>query len=153
MNKFKIYTAHSITGLSGKEVINYFEDLKTVLSNMGYHVLHPMVAKGGLRNEISIKATQNDKIPIATNHAIKSRDYWMIRQADIVLSDLCDTKNISIGCTSEIAVANILGKHIIGVIEPGNIHEHAFILEGIDVRVYTLEEAKRYLNKLINNLT
>jgi nucleoside 2-deoxyribosyltransferase len=153
MTQFKIYCAHPITGLSGGEVIDYYTTLKDKLSDMGYGVLHPMVAKNSFRPVETIRSHGYDHHPMARDRAIKGRDQWMVTQADIVLVDLSGTSVVSIGCVSELAYADILGKHTVLVLPENNIHKHAFILQEADVIFENLVDALDYLNKLINGIT
>ncbi len=76
----------------------------------------------------------------------------MVTQADIVLVDLSDTEVVSIGCVSELAWADILGKHSILVMEEGNVHVHAFPLQEADVIFRTLDDALDYISKLVNTI-
>jgi hypothetical protein len=48
----------------------------------------------------------------------------------------------------ELAWAHDKGKHTIVVLEPGNIHEHAFVLEAADVVFNNEADALLYLKKL-----
>jgi len=145
----KIYIAHQISGLGGQEVIDYFENTKTILQALGFQVFSPMTAKGYFRNEIKFKEHGYEGLPVSTNHAIFERDKWMVSQADVVLTDLTGMKRNSIGCTMELAWASLLGKHTIVVMEKDNPHRHAFILEAGDIIFEQLGEAFLYLEKLI----
>lgn len=150
MNRhFTIYCAHAISGKSQDEVLDYYVGIRKDLSEMGYKVLHPMTGKGILRTDIKFKADVGNENPICTNHSIKERDQWMVRTADVVLTDLSNTEIVSIGCVAELAMADVLGKHTVVVIPKDNIHRHAFILEMADIVFETLDEAKEYLRKLI----
>jgi len=148
-SEYSIYCAHPISGLSGDEVHKYYSEIINKLSKMGYNVKHPMVGKGYMRPEIKFKAHGYGNA-LSTNHAIKERDKWMIINSDIILIDLTLAKNVSIGCISELAWGDLLNKHTIIVMEPSNIHQHAFIIEEADIIFETLDEAVEYLNKLIN---
>lgn len=150
MNTFKIYAAHPMTGLSGGWVCEYYENITLKLRQMGLQVLHPLIAKGGLKDRGTIESHGYKDISLARDHAIKERDQWMVSQADIVLVDLTGTTEVSIGCMSELAWADILGKHSILVLENGNIHTHAFPLQEADVIFRTLDDALDYISKLVN---
>src|SRR4030067_3414693 len=99
----KIYLMHQISGLDYDTVVNYFWKTKRQLESFGYIVLHPMTGKSYLRNEIEFKAHGYDN-PASTNHAIIERDYWMVKNSDIVLADL-RMDRVSIGMIMELAWA------------------------------------------------
>ena len=150
MNRhFSIYCAHAISGKTQDEVLEYYANITKELGDMGYKVLHPMTGKGILRTDIKFKAEAETENPITKNHSIKERDQWMVRIADVVLTDLSNTTIASIGCVGELAWADILGKHTVVVIPKENVHRHAFILEMADIIFETLDDAKAYLRKLI----
>lgn len=144
----KIYLARPISGLSYDEIFGYYEDVSLTLSGFGYTILHPMTAKGILRNEVEFKASGYDN-PVSSNHAIVERDKWMVTQADVVYANLEEAKAISIGCVTELAWAQILGKHTVVVMEEGNPHQHAFVIEAADIIFGTRHEGIDYLEKLI----
>lgn len=142
-----IYLAHPISGLSGAEILDYYSKMKEELCPLGFTVLSPMTGKEYLRNTPKYKAHGYDE-PLITNHAIFERDLWMVSQADIVLVDLRETSQVSIGCVMELAIASYQRKHTIVVVPKDNIHQHAFVLEAADIVFDTMEEALKYLADL-----
>lgn len=146
--KLSIYCAHPISGLSYEEVVNYYEGIVDYLESIGYDVLHPMTGKAFLRNEKEFKS-EGYGTPVSTNQAIKERDQWMVRNADVILVDFAGASSVSIGCASELAWGDLLGKHTVVVMEKDNVHRHAFILEEADITFEALKEAKDYLKKLV----
>jgi hypothetical protein len=149
--QLKIYCAAQITGRTWNEVVEYYKDITLLLGSVGYTVFNPMVNKGSGGSD-SVIGPGNYKTmnPSLTNRAIKKRDFWMVRQADVVLVDFTGTKVASIGMVSELAIADFMGKHTVVVIEEKNIHNHAFILEEADVIFRDMPDALNYLQKLIN---
>lgn len=155
--QLKIYCASPITGKTWKKVNQYYKNITERLGNMDYIVFNPMVSKGegcgfAEDNSNNVIGPGNYKTtnPSLSNKAIKKRDYWMVQQADVVLIDFSDAKAISIGCVSELAIADFSGKHTVVVMGRNNLHEHAFILEESDVVFEHIEYALAYLRKLIN---
>ena len=146
----KVYVARPITGLAADEVILYYQDARDVLVGMGYEVFHAFYAKNYLKGDIDVKASGYD-FPLSKDHAIVKRDHWMTRQADILFVNLAGCKQVSIGCMFEMAWAHHMGKHVVTVMEKGNIHHHAFVLESSDVIYETVHEALDYLEKLARN--
>jgi nucleoside 2-deoxyribosyltransferase len=143
----KIYCARPITGCTYKEVVDYYEDVISILKEMGYEVLCPMCGKSDLSNESEFKPHGYTN-PLSTNHAITERDRWMTKQSDILLIYLVGATKISIGSVAELAWAHDSGKHTILVMEEGNVHQHAFVLEMADVIYPDLQSALDYLEKL-----
>lgn len=146
----KIYLAHPLTGLSGNDIGNYYENLRKALSP-SLEVYCPMAGKESLYTEDILKADGYD-IPLATNHAIYSRDKWMVTQSDIVLCDFTEASVVSIGCCMELAIASCYGKHSVVVMGKDNIHNHAFVKEVTSVIYETLDVAIQYINDLSNSI-
>jgi nucleoside 2-deoxyribosyltransferase len=133
--------------MSGPDTCLYFENLHKHLSHQGWLVFQPMTGKGEIRFEKEYKA-EGYTNPISSNHAIIERDMWMVRQSDVVLVDLYHSTYASIGCIMELAWAHLLGKHTVVVMEPGNNHRHAFMIEAADIIFEDLSQALTYLGKL-----
>lgn len=147
----KIYCASPITGFTGTRVFGYYRYITDELQILGYTVLQPMVNKGVMVSKKKFAAgNYKSTNPSVTNKAIKHRDCWMVQQADVVLMDFTEAKVASIGCVSELAWADLLGKHTVTVMDKSNIHNHAFVLEESDVIFTNIEDALTYLKKLIN---
>jgi len=147
----KIYCAHPISGQTWEQVMEYYTDIESDLSGIGYEVLHPMIGKDALRNEVGEKFKPADyrSTPVASNHAIFTRDMWMTSQCDVFYLNLLDCSNISIGCMMELAWAAQLRKHVIVVMQHDNIHRHAFVLEASSIIFETEIKAFTYLIELI----
>jgi hypothetical protein len=146
----KIYIAHPITGLSYDEVVTYYEEIGEKLSKMGYKVYHPMTGKSYLRTEKELKPS-GYVYPVSTDHAIKERDKWMVKQADVVFVDFTGSKSVSIGCICELAWADDTPTvHTVVVLPKNNVHSHAFVKEMADVVFECKEEVFDYLQKLID---
>lgn len=144
----KVYCGHQISGASYESIMAYYEDITVYLRDVGVRILNPMLGKEKLRNEVEFKSVGYDNVPCSTNHAIKERDQWMVRQSDVVWMNFLGCSHTSIGMVSELAWADILGKHTIVTMEEGNIHEHAFVSEMADIVYRTTEESLDYLSIL-----
>ena len=145
---FKIYCVHPISGCSADDVFNYYEDTQKQLTVAGYDVLIPMFGKGSLRTEMKFKASDHNRGPLTTNHAIYNRDKWMVQQADILYANFTGATIVSIGSMFELAWGSLLGKQVIIVMDKENIHRHAFVLEAGTIIFETTEDAINYLTKL-----
>ena len=143
----KIYCVHPISGCSGEEVYDYYVDIKQKLDDIGYDVFVPMYGKSSLRTEKKFKA-QDYRTPITCNHAIYTRDKWMVNQSDVILANFTGAQHVSIGSMMELAWSSDKGKHVIVVMEKDNVHRHAFVLESANIVFETLEEALSYLEDL-----
>lgn len=153
MKKFCVYCAHPISGLTWDEVYNYYINIKEKLASMGFDVLHPMTAKGAIRTDVKERfkpAGYNATTPMATNHAIFGRDNWMVQQSDILYLDLTGVSAVSIGSVMELAVASLLGKYTVVVMEENNVHRHAFVMEAAKIVFEDAETALNYMKKLID---
>ena len=136
----KVYLAFPMSNRDFKDVLSYTLSTKARLIAMGYDVLYPLIGKGYLKNEGSLKAEGYD-FPVSTAHAITRRDLWMVKQADEVPP---------VGCIAEMAWAYLLNKHVVLVTKENNLH--AFIREMADVIFNDYEEAMVYLKQLIKRL-
>lgn len=147
----KVYLAGSITGKSYEEVMSIFNYKADKLRSMGYDILSPMTGKAYLRTETTLKP-DGYLNPVSTNHAIFERDKWMVNNSDIVLADLSECgERVSIGTMMELAWANMLGKHTILIMQPDNIHVHAFVKEAADIIFDSVTSALAYLSDLATN--
>lgn len=146
MKTMTIYLAGPISGKGYDEVVDKYKEVSPILIHMGYKVLCPMVGKKHLRNETDFQA-HGFKYPVSSNHAIFERDKWMVDQCDIVLCDLSPSGDrVSIGSIMELAWASMLGKHTLVVMQEGNIHRHAFVIEAADIVFEVRDDALKYLN-------
>lgn len=139
----KIYLAHPISGLSGKEIFNYYDNATNVLRDK-FDVLSPMTGKNYLRDIEEAKASGYAN-PISKDHAIFQRDTWMVSSSDIILCDFTGSTKVSIGCCMELAIASWLNKHTVVVMEPLNVHNHAFVYESADIVFDDYNDAIKYL--------
>lgn len=152
MKQLSVYCAHPISGLKWDEVVNYYNTIKTKLTEIGFHVFQPMTGKGEMRTQVSERfkpAGFNAVNPMCTNHAIFERDKWMVQNCDVLYLDLKGCQGISIGCMMELAWASWAGKYTVVVMDEVGIHKHAFVLEAADIVFEDEERALSYLDKLI----
>jgi len=146
-NRFRIYCGRPITGCSGKEIFDYYRRVYRRLTGIGYDVLIPMVKKEFVRYLPSISSMGYEDKPAATSQAIVSRDLWMVRYCDIFLLNLLRAKRISVGAMFELAVAHEQRKHVVLVMEPDNVHKHAFVSICADIIFGSEKNAFDYLKK------
>ena len=84
MTPLKIYCAGPITGLTGEQVFNHYDNVSSKLRGAGFQVFHPMVGKDHMRTEVGFKSTGHNENPITKDRAIYGRDKWMVKQSDII---------------------------------------------------------------------
>ena len=148
-----VYTVGPISGLSYDECVEHFNVRKDKLKAWGYDVLHPMLGKEFLRNELSVKSVGYDNQPICTNHAIVQVDFWRVDQADILFVDFTKAADrVSIGSVAEMSRGFQQGKLIITVMPKENIHQHAFVIEMSSIIFETLDEAFIYFERYKDTL-
>lgn len=141
-----IYCAGPITGQSGKDVFEYYDNITEKLK--GFKVIHPMTGKDFLRTESDFSAYGYFQ-PIAQDKSIFNRDKWMVKQSDIVFANLTRGRDkVSIGTVMEIAFAHLMGKLVIAVIPIDNIHNHSFIDQACATVFTDEKEAFDYLAHL-----
>lgn len=147
----KIYLSHQITGLTYRQVADYYISMRDRLRKMGYSVFYPFIAKEFLKTHgnVKMKATGVGDHPVSKGHAIIRRDRWMVLQSDIVFVNLIGIKQVSIGCTMELAWAYDRDKHTVLAMEESNPHQHDFVRKSADIRFQIEEDAIKYLEKLI----
>ncbi len=139
----QIYLAGPIGGLAFDKVEAGYAEKARRLEKY-YDVMVPIVAHDCLRGEDNLK-THGFVHPVVSDHAIIERDRWMVIGSELMLADLAHADRVSIGTMMELAWAHDHGLHTVTVMEPGNIHEHAFVFEASDVVFSDLEDALDYL--------
>ena len=150
----KMYLAHPISGLSYEEVMEYYTETTQFLrARYGDQltIMSPMIGKAHLRTEKELRAYGTDH-PISTNHHIIERDRWMVKRADIVYVNLCNTEEVSIGSMMELAWAHDNGVYSIVSMGEENVHRHAFVLEAADLVAENHNLAMQYLMNLLDDL-
>jgi len=148
MKNLKIYLAHPISGLTFEAVVGYYEANVPILKTLGYTVFDPVTMYSHAINVKEKCAPADLKGPLINNHALFERDKWMVSTVDVVLADLTGATKASIGVCMELAIANILGKHIVTVMESNNPHYHGFVLEASSCVFATFDEALEYLKNI-----
>ena len=147
MKSFTIYVASAMTGFTYQETKQRFLPIVNKLRSYGFTVLHPLLWEKEQKNNTKISAFCKKETKENNNHAITTRDRWMVMQSDIVFMDLSGTTQVSIGCMGELAWGRAYNKHTIVIMEAGNCHEHAFVFDNANVVFRHIEDALEYLEK------
>lgn len=135
----KIYLAGPITGLTYDEATMWRNAVKNEL--IEYQCFSPLRAKWYLAKNFELPAISKSDKPLSTAKGILCRDYFDCNTADIIIVNFLNAKRISIGTVAEIAWAWQARKPIIAIMEPGNVHEHDFLVEMIPYIVKSVPEA------------
>lgn len=142
-----VYLAGPITGVSYGQATDWRETFGLVCKNV--HTVSPMRGKEYMRGQTMtdplVSGTVDPKRMMGIPQNIFSRDVFDIRRSDAVVANFLDSTRVSIGTVFEIGLARALGKMIIVVMEPGNIHEHTFIKEAANFVVTNLKDAEDIL--------
>jgi hypothetical protein len=101
----------------------------------------PMRGKNSSITESGTYGPNNSESGEWLDRYIYERDRRDVENFDVIFVRLDGAKTVSIGTVSEIAWAKLLRKLIVIVMEPGNLHEHTFILQSTPFIYPTLEEA------------
>ena len=148
MKNLSIYIAHQITGLTFEQVLAYYMPMVHRLKVLGYTTFNPVTLYIDGVDKDAVCAAANLKGPLINNHALFERDKWMVSKADVILADFTGADRISIGACMELAIANVLGKHIVVIMAPDNPHYHGFVLEASSCTFPTIDEALVYLENI-----
>ena len=121
-----VYLAGPIRGHSYNDANNWRERVRDSLPN-GVKVLSPMRDKEFLRRKRKIRDSYPDH-PLATDHAITTRDRADVMRCDVVLMNLLGAGEVSLGTMAELGWADAWRKPVVLVMEArGNPHDHPFL--------------------------
>jgi len=130
-DKPSIYLAGPMSGLSWREALAWRREAEAELSK-DWRLINPVRAQvpEDQQNEIIEATTQLDtkKVDIeVTATAVTAQDEFFIDQSDWILAYFLGAGKISIGTVWELGYGWGTGKKIFSVLEPGSIHDHAFV--------------------------
>lgn len=138
MKQYEIYLAGPMKGLTWKEANKWRKRMSFSLSPK-IHTLSPLRACE--INNQPIDSAEDDLIK--NTEAINIRDYNDVKRCDLVLVNLLDAHEKSVGTIMEIAWAQVLRKPIVIIFDGGedNAHNHPMLLYNA-MLCKTLQEAK-----------
>jgi nucleoside 2-deoxyribosyltransferase len=149
--KHYVYLAGPITGLTYDGCTDWRDAVALQLNSSKIECLSPLRGKAFLKDEKCI--TESDyPNPIATSKGITRRDMFDTTRASCVFVNMLGTKRVSIGTVMEIAWAYNKQIPLVLVMEKGNMHEHAMILEAATYIVGTLEEGAKLVKFVLNDV-
>jgi len=137
-----IYLGGTITGLSYAEAVARRNEIAEPLVELGFPIHSPMRGKRRYLSAEKKIASGGYAFPMSSDRAIFDRDHWdVVHRSTILIFDFLDATEKSLGSIMEIAWGAEYRKFIILIMEPGNIHDHAFVRAAATVIVKTREEA------------
>lgn len=80
---------------------------------------------------------------------LTERDFYLFQQADMIVLDLLDLQEISIGAMIEIGWASALRKPIIAIVEQENIYQSIVFAHLVTYKVTTRAEAIAVVNSVL----
>lgn len=140
-----VYLAGPITGLSFGECTDWREYAIKSLAEENIKGLSPMRGKEYLASLPTISGHGNEYQHMgvfATSRGVMTRDRFDCTRCDVVLMNLLDAKQVSIGTMMELAWADLSRIPVVCVMEKdkSNVHEHMMVNEAIGFKVETLAD-------------
>ncbi len=149
----QVYLAGPITGLTYEEARDGWR--KEFASLMPEHIFSasPMRGKEFLAKR-GILAADPDSYPdnpMATGSGIVTRDFFDVREADVMVACFLEANGIaSLGTAVEFGLAYSVRTPIVMIADPDDMHaKHVFLAEMAGYHVYTLEEGARIVEHLL----
>lgn len=142
MNKFKVYLAGPITGLSYNEITSWRNQVSSYLtdvSNGRIECYSPLRSKECLSSEQKIELFYDHDVTLHPK-AIMQRDHFDCMTADLIFVNMLQSKSISVGTVMEIAWSYAYRKPLVLVMEENNIHIHPMVEQATLYQVGTIEE-------------
>lgn len=142
----KVYLAGPITGLSFKGCTNWRNYAIERLAKKGIVGLSPLRGKEYLSSLKEISGHGRDYAdisPLSTPKGVLARDHWDCSRADLILFNLEDAKEVSIGTVMEISWAYAYRKPIVLIVprKYGHPHDHMMITAAANFIVHSLDDA------------
>lgn len=152
-----VYLGGIISGLTFKECNEWREIAQKKLGLYGIDGYSPLRGKEHLSDDTVLHKLGYEGNVMASQRGITCRDRFDVLNCDAVIMNLLGARSPSIGCSIEVGWANLSKKPIIAIMEPipkgekasKNPHEHAMLLECIDYRVETVDEAVTVARKIL----
>lgn len=150
MSTKRVYLSGPITGLTYQDA--RFGWRKDFEKQTSWHIvsLSPMRHEGHLAEIKGPLANEYPKSLFSHPKMIVAKDFLDIRMSDIVVVYLLGAAKVSIGTMVEIGYAKALGKTIVTIMEPENLHTHPFVTEVSDVVCASVDEAATIVNSLLS---
>jgi len=143
-----IYLCGPIAGISYKEATNGWRSEISNYLDADIKTISPMRGKDHLKDVESFEKRGNYDTNInSTGKAIITRDYFDVKNCDLILANFLGAERVSIGSCFELAWAYAMQKPVVLVIDEKNIHIHDFVLETCGYITHDLRKACDSINK------
>lgn len=141
-----VYLAGPIRGLTYGECTEWRDYAKDKLTELGHVTISPMRGKEYLKKYGKLTGGENNdgsynKFPMSSQKGLFGRDIFDVAKCDVVLANFEGATQLSIGTCMEIQRGFDLGKYVLTVLEPGSLHDHAFIHQASSLVVEKLDVA------------
>ena len=135
----RVYLSGPISGLTYEAGISWREYAARALAPaIAYY--SPLRAHGHLDREGELRGAYPQH-PLTTSQALTARDRYDCQTCDLLLVNLVDASEVSIGTCIELGWADAWRKPIVLVMEPhGSVHDHPLVRGVCAFQVATLEE-------------
>ena len=88
--------------------------------------------------------------PLASDRVQNARDFWDVKEADVLFVNLIGSDAASIGTVGEVAIGWYLRKFILVIAEPGNIHTADGLFRAwASLILPTIDEGTTYLKEVL----
>lgn len=147
-----VYLAGPISGCTYDGAMDWRNAAARVLEDAGIIALSPMRGKAYLDipgQRIDGQPEAYRGVPLSAAKGIVTRDRWDCQRADVILMYLKGAERISIGSMIEMGWADSARVPVVLVLEPGNVHEHAMLVQLAGFVVETLDEALHVVIQLL----
>lgn len=149
--KHYVYLAGPISGLTLEDCSDWRIEVAKRLDSDEVECLTPLRGKQFLAGRHEIQAdTEIYANPMTTFKGITRRDMFDTLRATCLFVNLADAKKVSIGTCMEIAWAYQNQIPSIVIMEKGNLHQHAMIVEACTYVVDSMDTAIGLAKWLLN---
>ena len=147
-----VYLAGPMAGISFRRANAWRKGAAFDLAMKDIETLSPLRFKQNLYYVNTLTKLMNDNDnKLLTNAGVFTRDFNDVKRADALLVNFLDAEVASIGTAAEIAWAWQMQKPIVVVMDPGNVHQHAFIVEMASLIVDNLPDGIKLITEILNN--
>lgn len=136
----RVYLAGPIRGLTYEQATEWRVDAEQNLTSLGHTSATPMRGKEALKTRGKI-TNSYEEFPMSSEAGIYGRDIFDIASCDVLLANLLNTKEVSIGTAMEIQAARDRGKYVLVVMEDDNPHNHPFVRRAASLVVKDMDMA------------
>ena len=145
-----IYIGGNISHQVLKDTKLLFNVQANTLKQLGYKVTHSLttISDSILDEDVVVNPTNHTEHHLVTDVSVFNRCLSIIDKSDIIIFNLTDDTNISIGSMFEMGYAYKQNKHIIILTENNSKYNHVFVKQCASYITDDFTEVVRYLEYL-----